>query len=164
MTKLKFFIPILFLFSIILTSCSKDDDEPEIMVNDTSIIPSTNFDRPNVYLGCIQIEGRISTIEAWDHGKIDGDIVSIIANGDVIVDEQTLDGPANKISVDYDFGYNGYNYVTLFAHNLGDIPPNTCTITINGTQYVLEANLQANGSIDVIVGGYGVTCGDGDGD
>ncbi|WP_026450660.1 hypothetical protein [Aequorivita capsosiphonis] len=157
MTKLKLFIPILLLFSIILTSCSKDDDN-EIKINDTSIIPSTNLDRPNTFLGCIEIEGRISTIEAWDHGQIDGDIVSIIANGDVIVDEKVLDGPSNKISVDYDFGYNGYNYVTLYAHNLGSISPNTCTITINGTEYVLEANLQANGSIDVIVGGYGVTC------
>ena len=156
MTKLKLFIPILLLCSMTFISCKKDD--PEIVINDTSIIPTSNFDRPNIYLGCIEISTRITNIKAWDHGQIDGDIVSIIANGEIIVDEQTLDGPLNPINVDYDFGYNGYNYVTLYAHNLGTIPPNTCTISINGTEYVLEANLEANGSVDIVVGGFGVSC------
>ncbi len=38
--------------------------------------------------------------------------------------------------------------------------PNTCTIAINGVEFILEANLDANGAIDVIVGGYGVDCSD----
>ena len=156
MTSLKLFIPILLLCSMTLISCKKDD--PEVVINDTSIIPTSNLDRPNIYLGCIEISTRITNIKAWDHGQIDGDIVSIIANGEVIVNEQMLDGPLDPISVDYDFGYNGYNYVTLYAHNLGSIPPNTCTISINGTEYVLEANLEANGSVDIVVGGYGVSC------
>lgn len=88
--------------------------------------------------------------------------MSIIANGEVIVDEQTLDGPLNPMTVDYDFGYNGYNYVKLYAHTLGSISPNTCTISINGTEYILEANLEANGSVDIVVGGYGISCTDND--
>ena len=43
---------------------------------------------------------------------------------------------------------------------MGSISPNTCTVSINGVEFVLEANLDANGSIDVIVGGYGVDCSD----
>lgn len=144
----------------LLISCEKEEDnsEPEVDVNTTSIIPSSNFGRPNVYLGCVEIGSRITTIKVWDHGTIDSDVVSIIANGDVIIDQKTLSGPDNPISVNYDFGYNGYNYITLYAHNEGDIPPNTCTISINGREFVLEANLQTNGSVDVIVSGYGVDC------
>lgn len=153
------FLSMAFLF----VSCEEEEEaqeEVEVEVNEFSIIPSTTSGRPNNYLGCIEISNRVTTIEVWDHGQIDGDIVSIIANGNRIIDEEVLDGPSNPITVDYDFSNNGFNYVTLFAHNLGDIAPNTCTIAINGVEFVLEANLDANGAIDVIVTGYGVDCSD----
>lgn len=160
-SKLLFTLFALLLFTTI--SCEKEESEPEpeaIEINESSIIPSSTFGRPNTYLGCIEISSRITNIKVWDHGNIDNDIISIIANGNVIIDEETLGGPADPISVDYNFGYNGFNYVTLYAHNLGDIPPNTCTISINGVEFILEANLDANGAVNVIVEGYGVDCGD----
>ena len=163
MKSLKKVLTLLFICIFAFTSCDPEDDtteEQEIEINDSSIIPSSSFGRPNVVLGCVEIYSRITTIEVWDHGQIDGDIVSIIANGDTIINERTLDGPGNPITVDYDFGYNGFNYITLFAHNLGDIPPNTCTIAINGVEFILEANLEANGSVNVVVEGHGVDCSD----
>ncbi len=167
MFKLKLIFPFLLAFSFFFISCEEEESDDEqqtvVEVNETSIIPSSSFGRENNYLGCIEISSRITNIKVWDHGQIDGDIVSIIANGAVIIDEVTLNGPDSPISVDYDFGYNGFNYVTLYAHNLGDIPPNTCTVSINGVEFVLEANLDANGSVDVVVGGYGVECGSGGG-
>lgn len=159
MTK-KLLYPLFAVLLLFAIGCEKEEAEETVDVKTTSIIPSTNNGRPNIYLGCIEISSRITTIKVWDHGVIDNDIVSIIANGETIIREKTLPGPNNPISVDYDFGNNGFNYVTLYAHNLGDIPPNTCTISINGREFVLEANLDANGSIDVIVGGYGVDCSD----
>lgn len=164
MFKINYLLPVLLFLSLFLVSCEEEEDpdpEPEqVSVNETSIIPTSTSGRPNNYLGCIEISSRITTIQVWDHGQIDGDIVSIIANGNTIVNQQVLDGPSNPITVDYDFGFNGFNYVTLFAHNLGDLPPNTCTISINGVEFILEANLDANGSVDVIVEGYGVDCSD----
>jgi len=153
------------LLGIAFVSCETEDDteEVQIEVNEFSIIPNSYSGRPNNYLGCVEISSRITTIEVWDHGLIDGDIVSIIANGETIIDEQILDGPGNPIRVNYDFSFNGFNYLTLYAHNLGDVPPNTCTVSINGTEFILEANLEANGAIDVVVSGYGVTCGDSQG-
>jgi len=155
---------ILYLCALLsIISCEIEEDEdtsPQVSVNMTSIIPSATSGRPNTYLGCLEISSRITSIEVWDHGTVDGDIVSIMANGNVIIDEQVLDGPNNPIRRDYDFDFNGFNYITLFAHNLGDIPPNTCTISINGVEFILEANLDANGSIDVIVDGFGVDCND----
>lgn len=163
MKKLKYILPFFLLLGVLFVSCEEEEEpqeeeQAEIEINDSSIIPSSSSGRPNNSLGCIEISSRITTIEVWDHGQIDGDIVSIIANGNRIIDEQVLDGPNNSISTTYDFGFNGYNYVTLFAHNLGDIAPNTCTIAINGVEFILEANLEANGSVDVVVSGFGVTC------
>lgn len=153
---------LLITLSIFIFSCEEEETEEEpVQVNQTSIIPSTTLGRPNTVLGCIEITSRVTSIEVWDHGQIDGDIVSIIANGDRIINEQVLDGPSNPIQVDYSFDNNGFNYVTLYAHNLGDIAPNTCTIAINGVEFILEANLDANGSVNVVVDGFGVTCADG---
>ncbi|MFT5104269.1 MAG: hypothetical protein ACI86C_001933 [Candidatus Latescibacterota bacterium] len=166
MLKIKYLLPLLLAFAFTFTSCEEEEaaqEEEQVEVNETSIIPSSTAGRPNNYLGCVTISSRITTIEVWDHGQIDGDIVSIFANGTTLIDQIELDGPGNPISRDYDFGYNGFNYVTLFAHNLGDIPPNTCTVSINGSEFILEANLDANGAIDVIVGGYGVDCSDSSG-
>lgn len=166
MKNLKYVLPLFLLFTFVFISCDEDEDpieEEEIIVNTTSIIPSTTNGRPNTVLGCIEIDSRITSIEVWDHGQIDGDIVSIIANKQTIIDQVELDGPNNPIVVDYDFSNNGFNYVTLYAHNLGDIPPNTCTIAINGKEFVLDANLNANGAVNVVVTGYDVFCSD-DGD
>ncbi|WP_298550801.1 hypothetical protein [uncultured Algibacter sp.] len=147
----------LLLIATLIFSCS-EEEEPEVIVNETSVIPVTDLGRTNTLLGCVEITTRDTKIEVWDHGKIDNDIVSIIANGETIINEQILDGPFNPIETNYNFDSNGFNYVTLYAHNLGDIAPNTCTIAINGVEFILEANLDANGSIDVIVGGFGVSC------
>lgn len=154
--KMMYLLLVLSVTSLIFTSCEKESDDVEI--NTSSIIPSTTSGRTNSYLGCVEIDSRITSISVWDHGLIDGDIVSIIANGDTIIDEITLDGPSNPYQVNYDFGYNGYNYITLFAHNLGSVSPNTCTVAINGVEFILEANLDTNGAVDVIVSGYGVEC------
>ena len=134
MKNLKYLLPLFLLFTFVFISCEEEEDsapEEEIIVNSSSIIPSSTNGRPNTVLGCIEINSRITSIEVWDHGQIDGDIVSIIANNQTIIDQVELDGPDNPIVVDYDFSNNGFNFVTLYAHNLGDIPPNTCTIAIN---------------------------------
>lgn len=148
------------MFCFAFTACEKDESEsePEVVVNETSIIPATYEGRENISLGCIEINSRTAKIEVWDHGTVDGDVVSIIANGQKIIREQELNGPDNPTVVDYEFGNNGFNYLTLYAHNLGDIPPNTCTVAINDVEFVLSANLNTNGSVNVVVSGYGVDC------
>ena len=163
MKKLKYLLPLFLLFTFVFISCEEEEaaqDEEEIVVNSSSIIPSTTNGRPNTVLGCIEIDSRITTIKVWDHGQIDGDIVSIIANKETIIDQQVLDGPDNPIVVDYNFSNNGFNFVTLYANNLGDIPPNTCTISINNEEFILAANQQENGAINVVVTGYDVFCSD----
>jgi hypothetical protein len=65
----------LFFSFLIFVSCEEEDDSVTVEVN--SIIPSTLNGRPNVTLGCIEIDQRDVTIQVWDHGIIDGDIVTI---------------------------------------------------------------------------------------
>jgi hypothetical protein len=156
----KFILPFLILIS--LTNCELlEEAEPEVEVNRFSITPSTTDGRPNNYLGCIEINSRFTEIEVWDHGTIDGDIITLVANGERILSRYELGGPSNKKRVSYDFSANGFNYLVLKAENEGSIPPNTAAIRVNGKEFVLQANLQTNGYVDIVVTGYDVFCGSG---
>ena len=150
------------LGSILLVSC-ESDDEDDVPVNETPIAPSLTNGRPNDNLGCIEIDNRNVDIEVWDHGTIDGDIISLIVNSEsdseeTILDTHELDGPGNSFRMSHSFAGNGYNYLTLFAHNEGDISPNTATISIDGNEFILSSNLETNGYVDIVVTGFGVDC------
>lgn len=144
---------LLLILAVSVTSCRKDD---EITRNDVSIIPDTFLDRQNEVLGTVYVENRSMTITVWDHGQIDGDIISVYLNDDKEIDYHTLDGPLNAYSVDVELSYNGYNYILLYAHNEGSISPNTCTVELDdGSLYpqsfILESNLLTNGTVNIVV-------------
>lgn len=136
---------------ILLCSCM----EKEYIRNDFSIIPSSSLGRDNIDLGTIFISNNNVTIDVWDHGLIDGDIVSIYVNGKLYIDEVELDDYQNKISFNVNLDYKGYNYVLLYAHNEGSISPNTCAINISdgveSESFILESNLLSNGAVNVVV-------------
>jgi hypothetical protein len=142
-----------FLFAA-LSGCNSIDIETEIF-NPDSILPKDYLGRTNQLLGSITTSSRNVKISVWDHSELDGDIVSVYVNGKLIIDEKVLGGPSNKISLDYTLDYKGYNYILLYAHNMGSIPPNTCTISvsdgINNRSIVVRSDLKTNGSIDLVV-------------
>ena len=148
--------------SVLLVSC-ESDDEDDVPINEAPIAPSFTNGRPNENLGCIEIDNRNVDIEVWDHSTIDGDVISLIVNSEsgleeTILDTHELDGPGNSFKMSHSFAGNGYNYLTLFAHNEGDISPNTATISIDGNQFILSSNLDTNGYVDIVVTGFGVDC------
>ena len=150
------------LGSGLLVSC-ESDDEDEVPINEVPIASNFTNGRPNENLGCIEIDNRNVDIEVWDHGTIDGDIISLIVNSEsdseeTILDTHELDGPGNSFRMSHSFAGNGYNYLTLFAHNEGDISPNTATISIDGNEFILSSNLETNGYVDIVVTGFGVDC------
>ena len=75
---------------------------------------------------------RISTkdslvIKIWDSNRVDGDIVSLDLNGQLILKEYKLTSIPKLIKIPLS---KGENIVTMFAHNLGDIPPNTAALLV----------------------------------
>lgn len=149
---MKNYSPLILFVFVLLFSCDKEEEKPR---NNESIIPVTFLDRSNLDLGTVSITSTKVTISVWDHGQIDGDIVSIYVNGKLVIGEQVLEGPSRPIVVDADLEYTGYNYVLLYAHNVGSIPPNTCSIEIfdgtNKESFVLESNLSTNGAVNIVV-------------
>ncbi|QBA63670.1 hypothetical protein [Muriicola soli] len=87
------------------------------------------------YIKEIEVNSSEITISLWDHGRQDGDIVSIYLNGEVITSNHSLTN--SKANFRVQLNPERANDLMLYAHNLGSIPPNTVSISIND-QYQSE--------------------------
>ena len=84
-------------------------------------------------------------IKIWDHGRQDGDIVSIYLNGVSVVSKYYLTYWKKEFKVKLDPKKS--NDLFLYAHNLGDSPPNTVSVEISdgkkSENIVLNSDLQS---------------------
>ena len=89
-----------------------------------------SFNGRNInYVDEILVSSEDITIMLWDHGRVDGDIVSIYLNGEAIVSKYALTYQKKKFSMQLDKSKK--NDLFLYAHNLGASPPNTVSIEIS---------------------------------
>ncbi len=77
----------------------------------------------------IPISQETFKIDFYDNGEIDGDSISVFYNGRLVLSHQRLsDKPISlKLSLD---DLTGDNVVTMYAENLGTIPPNTALMIV----------------------------------
>ncbi len=68
------------------------------------------------------------SIDIWDHGRQDNDIVSIYLNGETIISKHLL--TYRKKHITFKLDPSKSNDLFLYAHNLGIFPPNTVAIEI----------------------------------
>ncbi len=80
-------------------------------------------------LKTIPISQETFKIDFYDNGEIDGDSISVFYNGRLVLSHQRLsDKPVSlKLSLD---DLTGDNVVTMYAENLGTIPPNTALMIV----------------------------------
>lgn len=77
----------------------------------------------------IEIHERHIELKVYDNGVVDGDSVSIFYNGRLIVSKKRLTEEPITIPLDLDENTNIHE-ITMFAENLGSIPPNTALIIV----------------------------------
>ncbi len=82
------------------------------------------------YVNELTVDSKEICISLWDHGRKDGDIVSIYLNGKAIVNMYHLEYRKKMFNVTLD--PSKPNDLFLYAHNLGRFPPNTVSIEITG--------------------------------
>lgn len=122
-------------------------DKPEIVKVDTA-------DKRD-----IDVQNRMSlgsdyiTIWVWDKDKIDGDIITLFLNDEVILSNYELDGGKKKIKLQLK---PGYNYLVMRAENLGEIPPNTAAIEISDGKgkrtFIVNSDEGKSGAIELVYG------------
>lgn len=120
---------------------------------DSPNVPSTFNGRPVETQGTVYVNSKDVTFYVWDSEIIDGDRISLIVDGDTILSDYTLTG--TKRAIAHKLDNKGYNYVLLYAHNVGSLPPNTAALSIDDGDkeqvLVLSADLQTNGAYSIFV-------------
>lgn len=121
-------------------------------------VPKTVQETPKIEKAREEFEGRkISytkdlvfnstdiSVKIWDHGRQDGDIVSIYLNGSSVVTKHYLTYYKREFKIKLDS--NKSNDLFLYAHNLGTSPPNTVSVEISdGTKsenIILNSDLKS---------------------
>lgn len=76
----------------------------------------------------IEVKSRNLVISVWDHNRIDDDVISLKVNDKYILTKFTLGAIRKSIN----YRLTGFRaQLILYAHNLGEIPPNTAAIEID---------------------------------
>jgi hypothetical protein len=100
----------------------------------------------------IEVESDSLRIDLYDNGEIDGDIVSVFYNKQLILFNQKLTHKSIHIDIVLDSA-KAENEVTLFAENLGLIAPNTALMRIRDGKKVYDlrvsSSLEKNATIRI---------------
>jgi hypothetical protein len=89
-------------------------------------------------------------LKLYDNGEIDGDTVSILLNGEIVLAKQGLKASAIKKTIYIQPGSDEITLV-LYAENLGKYPPNTGLLVVHDGEDVYQvrfsADLQQNAAV-----------------
>jgi hypothetical protein len=117
----------------------------------TTIInrPVTNYvvtnqfkEREKVIVENIAVESDSLQIDFYDNGEIDGDSISIFYNDKLIAFNRILSAKSVHFSVALDTTRE-VNDITMFADNLGSIPPNTALMLVYDGRKRYEVRLSS---------------------
>lgn len=100
----------------------------------------------------IEVDSDSLRVDLYDNGEIDGDIVSLFYNKELILFNQKLTHKSIHIDIVLDSS-KAENEITLFAENLGLIAPNTALMRIRDGKKVYDlrvsSSLEKNATIRI---------------
>jgi hypothetical protein len=92
-------------------------------------------------------------IKIYDNGIIDGDVISLIVNGQVVFDKIKL--TANPLAYALKASAEKQFQIEFYAETLGDIPPNTGLISISSasktSEVLFSSDLKKSAAIKVVM-------------
>jgi hypothetical protein len=86
-------------------------------------------------------------VSFYDNGDIDGDSISVFLNKLPILTKQALNAQALNVYIKLD-PTKDVNELSMFAENLGAIPPNTALMVINDGEQRYEIYLSSSLSLN----------------
>ena len=116
------------------------------------VIDSEYKQRENVVSKEITVSSDSLKVDFFDNGEIDGDSISIFYNNKLIAFNRILSTKAVHFTVALDTTRQ-INEITMFADNLGSIPPNTALMVVTDGKKRYEipmaSNLQRNATLKI---------------
>lgn len=91
----------------------------------------------------IIVDADSVTIDFYDNGEIDGDSISVFYNDQLITFNRKLSTRSIQFRIGLD-PKKEVNEVTMFADNLGSIPPNTALMLVNDGKNRFDIRLSSN--------------------
>ena len=96
------------------------------------------------------IESDSVRLSFYDNGEIDGDSISVFVNNQLVLSHQELEAKAFNLYLLLD-STREVNEISMFAENLGKIPPNTALMVItdgkNRYEVFMSSSLSENATI-----------------
>lgn len=116
-----------------------------------SISPKLQYEnRRTDIVKTIQISEPSFRLDFYDNGEIDGDSISVFYNGKLVLSHQRLSDKPLSITLPIDTEAKE-NIVTMYAENLGTIPPNTAVMIVRDGSKIytvrLESDLKKSASV-----------------
>lgn len=99
--------------------------------------------RKNTVAKTIQIENPVFQVDFYDNGIVDGDSISVFFNGKLIASNKMLTEKPLTLTLSFDKNYKR-NIITMYAENLGSIPPNTAVMIVRDGNTRHEARMESD--------------------
>jgi hypothetical protein len=106
------------------------------------VVEKEHKERELVIAQEIEVESDSLSIDFYDNGEIDGDSISIFYNSQLIAANRRLTLKAVHIDLILD-PEKEVNEITMFADNLGSIPPNTALMIVKDGKRYYEIRLSS---------------------
>lgn len=107
------------------------------------VIEKEYTERENIIANEIEVASDTLKVDFYDNGEVDGDSISVFYNNKLIAFHQMLSTKAVHFDLVLD-STKEINELTMFADNLGSIPPNTALMIIDDGKKRYEARLTSN--------------------
>lgn len=91
----------------------------------------------------LEVNVKQINLKVYDNGEIDNDTVSIFYNDKLLLSHQRLSDKPIVINLDLDENITSHK-LTMYAENLGGIPPNTALIVVTAGDKRYELRSKAN--------------------
>ena len=114
------------------------------------VVTNQYKERQNAIADEIVVDSDSVQVDFYDNGEIDGDSISIFYNKNLIAFNRILSTRAIHFTIKLD-ATKDVNEISMFADNLGSIPPNTALMLLydgkKRYEVRLSSNLQKNASV-----------------
>lgn len=99
--------------------------------------------RSNVVQQTVMFSSDSLQLSLFDNGEVDGDTVSVLMNGNVIVAKQRLSTNAFRQTIYIDKNQDNIELI-MYAENLGSIPPNTGLLVVKDGKDIYEIRFRGD--------------------
>jgi len=134
----------------VVNSKAVNRDMPEIITQDTKrqavpiIPPDRAFEkRSSEIIKTIEITQSTFKVDLYDNGDIDGDSISLFYNGKLLLSNKRLSNKPITLTLDVSADKE-MTELTMYAENLGTIPPNTALMVVTDGEKRYEVRIASD--------------------